>query len=260
MQTSGVHELPLWAVAVFVSIILLLAVEVGFRIEARSRIVEEGSESRDISLGSMLALLGLLLAFTYAFTLSRADNRKIAIVNEANAIGTAFLRADMAEEPARTQLRHRLLEYARTRMALPKRAKEARELLRSSLTAQEKLWPATKFALRGDLSDPMKVSIMHAMNAVLDSHTARAAVAFDFLPPVVLVLLMLIAAACLTFAAQRAAKTNKIVRWRLRVFAIILAGLMLTIIDFDRPYEGFIQWNNQSIAAVVQEMEAALID
>jgi hypothetical protein len=53
----------------------------------------------------MLALLGLLLAFTYSFSLSRADMRKQAVINEANAIGTAFLRADLGAEPGRGELR-----------------------------------------------------------------------------------------------------------------------------------------------------------
>ncbi len=104
MQTKWLHEFPLWKTGVLFIIILLLAVEVGFWIESRSRPAEEGTEGRDISLGSMLALLGLLLAFTYAFTLSRADHRKSAIVDEANAIGTAFLRSDMTEEPGRSPM------------------------------------------------------------------------------------------------------------------------------------------------------------
>jgi hypothetical protein len=71
------------------------------------------ADSRDIAMGSMFALLGLIMAFTYAFTVSRADHRKQAIVNEANTIGTAFLRVELASEPGRSELRRLLLDYAR---------------------------------------------------------------------------------------------------------------------------------------------------
>lgn len=260
MATSWLYELPIWVNGVLFVTILLLAVELGFWTGVRSPKRQEESDDHDISLGSMLAILGLLLAFTYAFTLSRADHRKSAIISEANAIGTAFLRADMAAGAGRTELRRRLLDYARTRVAIPKTAGEAREIFHRSLEAQAQLWPATKAALQGDLSEPIKVAIIRSINAVLDAHTARVAVAFDFLPPVVLALLLLIGAACLALAAQDAARTNRMTHLRLRVLALVLAALMLTIVDFDRPYEGFIQWSNQSLVTLVHDMEETFSD
>lgn len=64
----------------------------------------------------MFALPGLILAFTYASGACRLDARKQAIPAEANALGTAFHRADLVTEPGRTTLKQTLLEYARSRM------------------------------------------------------------------------------------------------------------------------------------------------
>lgn len=81
MGTSWLYELPIWANAVLFVVVLLLAVEAGFQIGLRrSRVIGNNDKlaNGDVTLGAMLAMLGLLLAFTYAFTLSRADHRKQA--------------------------------------------------------------------------------------------------------------------------------------------------------------------------------------
>ena len=68
-------------------------------------------------------------------------------MNEANAIGTAFLRADLVAEPGRSELRQHLLEYARTRVMSAEGVDDLQhlgELIGRSLEAQSKLWPATK--------------------------------------------------------------------------------------------------------------------
>ena len=264
MRTSWLYELPIWANAALFVIMLLLAAEAGFRIGLRKSDVIENNEVRgDVTLGAMLAMLGLLLAFTYAYTLSRADHRKRATVDEANAIGTAFLRADLVKEPGRTELRRRLLEYARTRVLTTATADgvgQAREAIRRSLKAQANLWPATKLALQGELPGPIQASIVQSINEVLDAHTTRMAVAFDFLPAIVLSLLVLIAATSLALAAYSAGQSGGMIRWRMNAFALILAALMLIIVDFDRPYEGLIRWSNESLVTLVQDMEATLAD
>jgi len=100
----------MWADAVLFLVVLFVAVEEGFRFGLRHHHAGSSAEKRtrgDVTLGSMLALLGLMLAFTYAFTLSRANARKQSVVEEANAIGTAFLKADLLPEPGRSEVRAR---------------------------------------------------------------------------------------------------------------------------------------------------------
>jgi hypothetical protein len=90
------YQLPLWVVFFLFLILLLIPMEVGFRLgsrRGRSQPVPEAESRGDITLNGMLTLLALMLAFTYSFCVSRADLRKKAIITEVNAIGTAFLRA-----------------------------------------------------------------------------------------------------------------------------------------------------------------------
>jgi len=260
------YEIPLWLVISLFLITLVVPMEVGFRLGGRQHRLHPDAvraARNDVTLAAMLALLGLMLAFTYSFSLSRADMRKQALVVEVNAISTAFLRADLASEPSRTELRKTLFDYARSRLVTPgtiKTREQLQEAVDRSLEVQSNIWPATKLALRqeGDMSDPEKALLVSAINDVLDAHTSRMAVFYDRLPTAALALLVLIAAASLTVAAYNTSLTGQSSRWRMSAFAVILASLMFIILDFDMVMRGFIQVNHQSQVLLIQEMEGAL--
>jgi len=262
MSQPWFYQWPIWADGLAILLILLVAVEAGYRLGiSRYRKSEDAKRSvrGDVSLGSMLALLGLLLAFTYSFSLSRADMRKQAVINEANAIGTAFLRADLGAEPGRGELREGLLDYARTRIIREEiYGEEAQAFLQRSLEAQARLWPATKRALNGDTPGPIQASIVQAVNDVLDAHATRLAVVNDRIPTSVLALLLLVAGASLAVAAHNAGLNGTINRSRTIAFAFTLAALMVVIVDFDQGQRGMIRNSHQPLELVVQDLEAQL--
>lgn len=263
---TWLYQQPAWLLGLILLMILLLFLEAGFRIGLRNRMAREEVDKMlrgDVTLGAMLALLGLMLAFTYAFSLSRADLRKQAIVNEANAIGTAFMRADLVAEPGRSELRQRLLEYARTRVLTAESVEnlqQLHQLIERSLEAQGQLWPTTKLALQGDAPTPFETSLVEAINAVMDAHTTRLSVGFDQMPALVVFALILIAALSLAGAAHNAGLRGRMIRWRMTAFALIMVILIVMIVDFDQSLRGFIQVSNQSLISLVQNMEAAITD
>jgi len=258
------YHQPAWVLGLILLLILLLFMEAGFRLGLRQGPVQKETEKTlrgDVTLSAMLALLGLMLAFTYAFSLSRADLRKQAVVNEANAIGTAFMRADLAAEPGRSELRQHLLEYARTRVFRAEGVENLQhlhELIERSLEAQSNLWPATKLAIQGSASTPLDALLVQAINAVMDAHTTRFAVGFDHLPAAVLFALILIAGLSMAGAAYNAGLRGRMIRWRMISFALIMVTLIVVIVDFDQSLRGFIQVSNQSLISLVQDMEAVI--
>jgi hypothetical protein len=256
------YEWPIWVDGVLFWLLLLIAIEGGFWMGLRRhrRSVDAKNTVRgDVTLGSMLALLGLLLAFTYAFSLGRADMRKQAIIHEANAIGTAFLRADLGAEPGKSELRQGLLDYARTRLLYKELYGEPlREAVDRSLDAQSRLWPAAERAVQGDVPGPIQALILQAVNDVLDAHTIRIAVVNDRIPGIVLALLLLVAAASLAVAAHNAGLNGSINRWRMSAFSLVLAALMLVIVDFDRGQHGFIRISLQPLEVIIKDLESQL--
>jgi hypothetical protein len=190
---------------------------------------------------------------------TRFDARKQAIVDEANAISTAFLRADLGPEPARTELRTLLLEYAKTRAT--ERGRTTAELegvVQRTIQVQAKLWPATARMVKGKPAGPIEASIVQAINAVLDAHSTRLAKILDRLPTIVLLMLVFITAASLAVAGFNAAISGGMNRLRMTVLTLVLASIIVVIIDFDLPQKGFIRVSQESLLAVIRDMEADL--
>jgi uncharacterized membrane protein len=265
VEIDWLYETPLWLDWLACLAVLLIAVELGFRLGLRRWRVEQADAKKtlrgDVTLGSMLALLGLLLAFTYAFSLGRADMRKQAIVQEANAIGTAFLRAGLAAEPGRSELRDGLLAYARTRLVSGDVYGASQQaVVQRSLEAQARLWPAMERALSPDTPGPLQALLVQSVNEVLDAHAIRIAAVNDRIPGAVLGLLLAVAAASLAVAAHNAALNGSSSRWRLGTFALILATLMLVIVDFDRGQTGLIRVSLQPLAATIEDLERQVGD
>lgn len=261
------YELPVWLSGLMIAALLLIAMEAGawygrkVARAGRGGAPRDGRKRSELEIGAMLALMGLVLAFTYSFSLSRMDQRKQAIIIEANAIGTAFLRADLLPEPARSELRERLLDYARTRIlgddAVRSFAK-VREAIDRSRTAQSELWPATKRALQNEVPGHLQMLTVQAINEVLDADTRRMAAGFDRLSFGVLLLMLVLSALSVAFAAQAAARENTLSRTRITVFALVLSGLICLVVDFDNSSRGLIRVDQGSLTRLVAQMEAEL--
>jgi hypothetical protein len=111
-------EAALLAVGLFAS--LLACLEIGRRIGVR-RAAQEGEAARagaGVVEGAVFALLGLLIAFTFSGAASRFDHRRTLIVEEANAIGTAYLRLDLLPAAAQEELRESFRRYVDARLAV----------------------------------------------------------------------------------------------------------------------------------------------
>ncbi len=259
------YDFPLWLNALTFVAVLLLAVELGYRGGLRQRrLLNKTAEKRtrgDVTLSSLLALLGLMLAFTYAFTLSRSDTRQRAVVEEANALGTAFLKADFLPEPGRSELQQRLLDHARARIVtadLVKDRASRQATLARMKEVQSQLWPALEQAIGDSQLGAYEMSMIGSVTGVLDADTRRLAAGVDRLPGVVSLLLLAIAALSVGVAGNNAGLSGQINRWRMFGFVLILVFLMVMILDFDLPQTGFVRLYDLPIHRVVADMESAL--
>ena len=263
MQFSPLYNFPLWVAGLAFLIILAITLETGYRVGLKRRVHWKDADSGGgaVVLTSMFAIMGLVLAFTYASGVSRFDARKNAVTIEANAIGTAFHRADLVAEPGRTELRNTLLDYARSRTFIKGTLRnnvDRGKFLAIALEKLATLWPATKQVIEQGKPGPVEVSLVVAMNSVIDAHTIRLTAVLDKLPRVVMWMLVFIAAASLAVAGYNAGIQGRMSRWRMSAFALVLTGLMLMILDFDRPNDGLIIVEHTSIKAVIADIEAEL--
>lgn len=255
--------LPLWVFGVIFFGVMILALELGFRVGKKRRDTWRNAESGGggIVQTSIFAVLGLVLAFTYSAGLTRFEARKAALLNEANAIGTAFLRADLASEPGRTELMEALYEYAVTRSLPPRSAvtrKGQKVFLLKTLEKQASIWPATKRVIDQENPDPLEVSIVSSINSVLDAHTIRFAAVIDGLHPTIIFLLALVTLSAMAVAGFNAGIHGRMSRWRMTAFAIVLTALVFVTLDLDRPNDGTIIVDQRLMNILIADMNKAL--
>ena len=262
-DVSFIYHMPFWPVGLVFMFVLLSVLEAGYQIGYKQREHWKAVETNGgrVVLTALLALLGLLLAFTYSASSQRYEARKHSVIMEANTLGTAFLRADLVQEPQRSELKQALLDYAHTRVSESNFREvllRVDELLEETLNRQKRLWDISiKIINEGDRG-PVDTALLTAINEVIDIHTIRIAVKFDKLPLAVTMMMLLVAAASLGIAGFNAGINGKMSRWRMTVFALVLTLIMLVIHDFDRPREGMIRTPVHSLQFLILEMEAEL--
>src|SRR6478672_7584421 len=103
MESNGALDaFPLWGLFILILFVVLLSVELGYRLGkyCRSRHEEEKEASLGTMVGATLGLLAFILAFTFGLAAARFDTRRQVLLNEANAIGTTYLRAGMLPDRA----------------------------------------------------------------------------------------------------------------------------------------------------------------
>jgi hypothetical protein len=232
----------LWTGGLFVAMLLML--EGGRRVGLR-RAAQDPETARagaGVVEGAVFALLGLLVAFTFSGAASRFDERRKLIVEESNAIGTAYLRIDLLPAAAQPDLRDAFRRYLDARLgvyrALPDMAKVNAELARASGLQQE-IWSRAVAASAG--SQPPTMLLLPALNDMIDITTTRT-MAGQTHPPVVIFAMLFglaLLSALLAGNAMAAAGTRS---WlHMITFAVALAGAVYVIIDIEYPRFGLIR-------------------
>ena len=213
------------------------------------------------SLSAMLALLGLLLAFAFGAGLGWREMRQTAVIEEAAAISSAFLRADLVAEPGRTDLKQALLDYARSRLATPQDVRTRRDwvaFVSRTLDEQARLWPATLSAIGGDTPAPIRATVANGVTDVLDASTRRFGAAFENIPSPVKVMLLLAAGASIFVVGNRSALQGRPLTWRTFMFSGLLSVVIIVIFDLDRSLEGLDTIKTVTLQITIHEMEVAL--
>jgi len=245
-QTEMMYDIPTPVIAGLLLIGMLIAMRLGYRIGFR-RQQHETEETRSQTTavqGSLLGLLALLLGFTFSLALSRHDARSASVVEEANTIGTAWLRADFMQGQDRVKVKAGLLKYTRLRVeAGDVSADQTRERDLFTAKAEEvfaEIWAIAAERAR-DPGGPAYVSFTSSLNDMIDALASRNAALDRHVPEIVLIMLFvtfILSGAMLGFSAgMNGSKPATPVY--LMVTLIVL--LVFLIVDLDRPRRGIIE-------------------
>jgi uncharacterized membrane protein (Fun14 family) len=261
-MTELLYTVPTAVIALVLLGLMTACAEFGHRL-GRSRASASTEASREHVNGIQSAILGLsalLLAFTFSLALQRFDSRSEAVVDEANAIGTAFLRADLLpvslQEEARASIR-RYLDARVQEATLPLSDREARARVDGvAASAQVSMWNVAVRASQLEANSQAPLLFAEAVNQLIDSYGKRSAALSRHVPELVLSVLFvtfMLTGAIVGFAAGVANHRPSLVTY-------ILVGLMVLLVfivlDLDRPRRGIIQVSHTSLL----ELQSTLND
>lgn len=221
---------------------MLLAFEIGRRLGTRRRAKEPDLATSSAVDGAVFGLLGLLIAFSFSGALARFDARRQLIVEEANAIGTAYLRLDLLPAPAQTALRDQFRRYVDGRLEiyrqLPDVAAARAELARSS-ALQGEIWQAAVAASAG--APQATMLLLPALNQMIDLTTTRTMAAQTH-PPAVVFLMLFGTALVASILAGHGTSGSKARSWvHMVIFAVATSVVIYVILDLEYPRLGLIQ-------------------
>jgi hypothetical protein len=224
-----------------------------FGVRTRARMGDGTTADLGTTLGGLLGLLGLLLAFTFGMAGERFDRRKTLVVEEANAVGTAWLRTDFIPEPQRSQARDLLRDYARLRLEVAEKDKLTAAIARSE-AIQVELWKVTAAAAAASPT-PTTALYAAAVNEVIDMHGRRIAAALrNPIPPTIFATLYAVALLVLTVTGYARGMAGDRSALATLVLTIVLAAVFALIMDLDRPYEGLLTVSQQAMRDVLGSM------
>ena len=194
---------------------------------------------------AVFALLGLMIAFTFSGALSRFDTRRVQVVDEANAMGTAYLRLDLVPASVQPKLRETFRSYVDSRIEtyrlLPDLAAVKAELTRSQVL-QGEIWSQAVAGVRMPGSPPMaELLVLSSLNDMFNFSTTRTA-ATQMHPPVVIYAMLIGLAFASALLAGYQTAGQKAYDWLHQLgFAGIVALTVYVILDVEYPRMGFVR-------------------
>lgn len=235
----------LLALGLFVGILVMA--EFGRRLRRRHAELESEAATGGAAEGTAFALLGLLIAFTFAGAADRFDERRALVVEEANIIGTTYLRLDLLPDSARGELQAALRSYVDSRLAVYAAVPDmalVRTRLAESEALQKDIWRSAVRAAGAPGAAPgASMLLLPSLNEMFDITTTRTAATLFHPPPVIYGLLAGAALVCALIVGYDLGATARR-RWlKLLVFATVVTAAIYVALDLEYPRAGLIRVN-----------------
>lgn len=253
----SIGELPLF---MFITLGFFIAIEIGFQWGFRNaHRADDFYVNHFNSLqAALLGLVALLLSFAFSMSIARFDTRKMLVIDEANAIGTTYLRAQFLAEPFKSQAISLLNQYTEVRLAFYDAGINESRLLSANSEAaaiQQKLWQLTVSSAKGDPHSITSGLFIDSLNTLIDLNEKRQAALNNHVPEPVIWLLFAVSCVAMAFVAYSCGlrRTRRLaVNW---IFAVIIAIVLTLTLDVDRPRRGLVLVSQDSLLRLKSSLE-----
>jgi hypothetical protein len=216
----------------------------GILLGRRAVPVGEGraSEATGVLQATLLGFVGLLMAFGLSLAIGRYEGRRDVVADEANTIGTTYLRAQTIPEPMRSRSLVLLRRYTDVRIGLSNAVPDSRaytRFLHRSVALQNRLWSDAGKALDQSPSGSAVRLYVESLNEMIDADATRQETFASRVPDLVMWLQITGASAALAALGFHLARTDRSVTVLVASTVVVIFILLVTF-DLDRPVRGFV--------------------
>jgi len=254
--------IPLMFVGMMAFVLIFL--ELGFRVGSvvHRRSAGEKESSVGVISGAILGLAAFMLAFSFGIVSNRYDTKKELVREDANAIRTAWRRADFLPEPDRAESVALLRRYVDARLAFSQKGDSDPQVVRTALEGarrmHDRLWAIAVANARKDMNSDVAALYIESLNDMANVHASRVSVGLQARVPleIWLSLLFLTGLGMLVVGYQTAiADSNRSMIQP--ILAICFALVIALIATLDRPNSGVLRVNQQPMAELRDAMAEA---
>ncbi|AWV88034.1 DUF4239 domain-containing protein [Bradymonas sediminis] len=257
-QLKRVDPMHGW-VLLAVVILLLFVFEVGRWLARRREGVDANTKFHAANvLNGMLTLLSFFLAFSFSIASEHFENRRRIVLDEANAIGTTYLRSKYLPPAHADKIQRLLLEYANLRIT-PADPSTIPRLRERSGKIQTQLWDQAIALESVNPNSEFAGLFIVSLNEMIDLDEARITTTVVYRLPII-IMIVLFGIAILTLMVMGYSAGLRDARSAVLTFAVVLAvsGVLVLIIDLDRPVQRAFSVDQQPLIDVRDSLEKDL--
>lgn len=248
---------PIWAAFVGALVGILLSEELGYRFGRWRRTRREPEQEAPVGgiVAAELGLLAFMLAFVFGVAASRFDERRKLMIDEANAIGTTYLRAGLLPSPHRETARQILRDYLNVRLNAI-HSQILGDTLQQSQKLQDQLWAEASAVIAKEPQAHAAALFVQTTNDVIDIHAKRVnALFWSRLPFTVWLVLALIAGLSFASLGYQTGLSGKPRSPAVLGMALTFSAVLWMVIDLERPLEGMLRVSPQPLIELRQTMQ-----
>ncbi len=256
--TPTLDSIPSWALYLLIVLVAMIMGEIGFRLGRwwTKRSDAETDESAAAVVGATLALLAFLIVFQVGIAADRFDARRQFVVEEGQAVGTAYLRAGFLPESEQGAIRELLEEYIDIRLAAANGTAPVESVVARSEEIHAELWDITQPAALADPGSELNPLFIESLNQVIEVHADRIAALLNRFPTSVWLAIFFAAALSVAVVGFHTGLDGE--RNLVAVLALVLvtSAVILLMVDLDRPQEGLLQVSQQTLIDLQRQFAA----
>lgn len=252
MSIAVVDYIPLWVLFLLTCALSVIALELGFRLGMHHG---KTKVPLDSMVAAMFGLLAFILAFTFGLAATRFDNKRTVVLEEANAIGTTYLRSQYLPKPYNESIPPKLKEYVVERLNAVK-TNDIDKLVQKSTAIREDLWKQTISMVNEGYTSDVYALYIESLNEIINLHSKRTFLIFGIRVPnilwIILFLLLVLSFGSMGYISGFRECRNIGVSL---LIIIAFSSVIYLIADLEKSQEGFIRVSQQPLKDVLEMIQ-----